>query len=273
MRAILAMTKTYLLLAVRIRTAFMFSFVYPFAYLVLYLTAFGSHVPAAQLIGPLLAFTVLSRALFGIGTQFSMMREREILKRYWLAPITPFQILISRLIGNYLLLMIVLVAQIAIAMIIFRLPLLASPVELFVFLSIGVIGVCAIGLLVPSVANTTQEGQIMNQCLFFLCLLLSGSVLPFLALPTWVREGAMTAPPAVLTLGLSRLFSGHPPANAMLSLGLDLVVCAVTCVAIAAALFRWDRNQVVTTPQRAYAAVSLLPLLAFSVALAYFKVI
>lgn len=260
MRPILTMTWTYLVLATRIKSAFLFSFVYPFAYLFLYFVLFGSRISGVQIIGPLMAFTVLSRALFGVSSQFTMMRERDILKRYWLAPIAPVQIIVSRLIGNYFLLMLILLAQLALAVLLFHMPLRAPLGEIVVYMSCAVFAVCAIGLLVPSVVNTVQEGQILNQTLFFLFIVVAGATLPLSYFPKIFQQIATILPPAVMTVGFNRMFVHGAHLADVWPLAGDLIVTAATCVAIAAHAFRWDRNQRVTKAQRVKVVAALSPL-------------
>ncbi|MHB8733739.1 MAG: ABC transporter permease [Terriglobales bacterium] len=263
MKAILKMTWMHVKLSYRIKIAFFFTFIFPMAFFFLYCGIFAKSDPngVAILMSPLISLSIISSSLFGLSVQLVVMRERDMLRRYHLAPITAMQMVTSRLLGNYLLFIPVVALQFLLAVWLYHMPLHGSLFGLWLVFTLGYLALGGIGLVVAGVVNTMQEAQVVNQILFFALLFLSGSAVPLFALPKVIQHIALFLPPTLMILASEgMLVSGqslgqHYPE--LLGLGLTLVAS----LGLAVGLFRWEKEEKATTRGRWQATLAMLPLL------------
>jgi ABC-2 type transport system permease protein len=263
MKAVLKMMWMNIKLAWRIKIAFFFTFVFPLGFFFIYgsLFAHGSPVMVAGMMAPLISLSVISSALFGLGIQLVVMRERDVLRRYHLSPVTALQMVLARLLGNYALFMPVVVLQFVLAVGIYHMPLQGSLWGLFVDFTLGYLAVGAIGMVIAGAFNTVQEAQVVTQIIFFALLFLSGTTVPLAMLPHLVQRLAPFLPPTLMIVaGQGLMLMGDP-----LALHWPEMVCLVLTFAaalwLAVALFRWEKDAPVTRRNRLQALLALAPLL------------
>jgi len=253
-------------LALRNRAFIFFSLVMPLAFLFLYLGIFGKGNPAAvsYLLGPVLALTVMG-SFWGLSVQLVMFREQGILRRFRLAPLGPGAMLASSIASNYLLTLPTVVLEFALARWMFHLDRWGNLWALWVLITLGTVTFAAFGLIVASVTNTMQETQVINNAIWFVFLFLSGATFPLPFLPGWIQRMAVFLPPTYLVIGLQRaLVRGV----ALRHLGAEIAALAggsVVAFLISMQLFRWEPEQKVTGPAKAWAAATVIPFLLLGV--------
>lgn len=260
MKAILVMMWFYLKLGYRIRVAFFFTVIFSMAFFFLYAIIFaGSNGERLSLfMGPLITFLLVSNALFGFGGQLVTMREMDILRSYRVAPVSAWQLLISRLFGSYLLLLPVLVAQFVLAVWLFNMPLKGSVVNIFVVLTVGNFALLGVGMLVPSVVDTMQSAQVLNQILFIVLVFLSGATIPLAVMPHAIQRIALFLPSTSLVIAFQGIMVKgdsiwtHWPEMAFLFLTF------VIAVSLGTRLFRWDKKEHATARAKLQGALILL---------------
>lgn len=64
----------------------------------------------------------------------------------------------------------------------------------FFLVTLGIVTFAALGLIIASVTNSTQETQVINQILWSAFLFLSGATLPLPMLPIWLQRFALFLP-------------------------------------------------------------------------------
>src|SRR5437899_10318034 len=163
-----------MLLALRNRAFLFFSLVMPLAFLFLYLGIFGRGNPAeaTYLMGPVLGLTVMG-SFWGLSIQLVTFREQGILRRFRVAPVCPGAMLASSILSNYILTLPTVAIEFALARRIFHMQGWGNLGGVFFLITLGIVTFAALGLIIASVTNSTQETQVINQILWSAFLLLS----------------------------------------------------------------------------------------------------
>ncbi len=251
------------LLSYRVKIAFFFTFIFPMMFFFLYFSIFakGNPVVVEALMGPLISFNVISNALFGLSVQLVAMRERDMLRRYHLAPLRPVEMVGSRLLSNYLLFLPVVVLQYALAVWIYGMPVEGSLLALWLVVTLGYLALGSVGLVVAGIVDTVQEATVWNQILFFALLFLTGTTLPLVSLTHTLQQLALFMPPTLMILGSAGIMLGRQGLLQNLPIIVGLALITVSCLGLGVALFRWEKEQKTTRRGRLQAALALVPIL------------
>ncbi len=270
MRSIIKMTWMQVKLSARVRIAFFFTFIFPMVFFFVYFGLFARSQPevVAMLFGPLISFVVISSALFGLSVQLVVMRERDMLRRYHLAPITAGEMVISRLLGNYFLFLPVIVLQYVLAVWIYHMPIKGSVFGLWLLFTLGYLALSGIGLVVAGIVNTMQDAQVFNQILFFILMFLSGTTIPLYELPKFIQHIALIFPPTLMIVASEGMMQGQPLMRHWPEF-IGLTLTMVTSLGVAIALFRWEKEEKATRRSRLQALLALIPLLVMGLWLNY----
>lgn len=271
MTTILKMAWMNVLLSYRVKIAFFFTFVFPMMFFFIYFSLFAKGNPqtVAALMGPLISFSVISNALFGLSVQLVTMRERDMLRRYHLAPITPAQMVGSRLLSNYLLFIPLVALQYLLAVWWYHMPVHGSLWALWLVFSLGYLALGAIGLVVAGIVDTVQEATVWNQILFFALLFLTGTTLPLISLPGFIQHLALFMPPTLMILGSAGIMLGGQGLLQNWQVIIGLLLITISSLGLGVALFRWEKEEKTTRRQRLRAALALVPLLLVGIWLNY----
>jgi len=250
-------------LVMRTRVALFFTFLFPLIFLFVYGAVFAHGDPAvvAYLFGPVVTITVMGSAFWGLGLQSVTQRERGSLRRYRLAPVGSGAIVGSSLLANYLL-QLPTVALLAIcAVVFFHMRFTVGWRALFILASVGAYTFAGFGLTIASVANTMQEAQVYNNLIWFPLLFLSGATFPLPMLPHWVQRVAIFLPATHLVTAFQGVMSGARPLSAYTPQLLALVVSGTVGLLFAWKLFRWDKEDKISTSNKVLSLVLIIPFL------------
>jgi ABC-2 type transport system permease protein len=252
-----------LLLLVRVPLSLFFNMILPLAFFGFYAGFLGSaRGPAASaLIVRLITLGALSNGLFGLSINLVVMRERDILRRYHLTPISASHVVASRLIANYLMFLIVAALELGVAKALFSVQIGEVLPQLLLLLSLGYLAVAGIGFIIASIVNTAGEAQVCNQIAFFGLLFLSGIAVPLAVLPRIFQALAGFVPSALMIVGADEiLLHPHSPLASWPEM-LCLAVTSVVTFSVATLMFRWEKEAKVTGRERLRTAVVLIPLI------------
>jgi len=242
----------------RIRVAAFFSIAMPLTMFFIYTYVFGQGnaqvVPS--IIGPLIVLTITGSSLYGIGMQLVTMREEGSLRPYQMTPVKPIHLLLSRLITNYIILLLVISIQLILAFALFHVTP-ASYALLFITISIGAVSICSIGLLIASLVKSTEEANIINQLTFFAILFLCGLTIPLNSLPKVLREIGLFLPPTHLTIMISMLLE-HRPFGLRQAVEFAGMIFSGIC-------FFWDKTSEIHKNHRNIAIISMIPYIFFGI--------
>jgi len=263
MRSYWAHIRIHLKLTFRDRLVVFFNYVFPLLFFFIFAQVFGSSRSAAftQVVSMVLIIGVLGNGFFGAGIRAIQDRELNILRRYKVAPITPTPLLLASIITGWVNYLPMALLVLGLSHFGFGMAFPANWISLLAFLSLGIICFRAIGLMIASVVNSAQEGQILIQLFYFPMLLLSGATLPFELLPAWAQRVAQFLPASYLCLGLQGiLLRGENLAeNWQAVLALAITTLAATFLSVK--LFRWEKEERIRGTAKLWLLAGLLPFL------------
>jgi len=262
LRNIWILTETRMRLAMRNRAFMFFSLVMPLAFLFVFAGLFGRGDPhmTGYLFPSVLALTVMG-SFWGLSMQLVLFREQGILRRFRLAPVGPFAMLVSSVITNYVLMLPTLVIEFALVRWVWHVPSFGNLWGVFVVLSLGTATFAAFGLIVASVTNSMQETQVINNAIWFLFLFFSGATFPIVFFPGWLQRFSVFLPATHLVIGLQYTFIG---AASLFRIGPELVALVagmVMALYVSTKLFRWEPEEKIERRAKFAAVAVVIPFL------------
>ena len=192
-----------------------------------------------QSMGALCAVSICAGGLMGLPIVVSEYRERKILKRFRVTPISPVMLLGVEF-------TIYVLYSLASALLLFPTAMLfwgvTLPGNLLAFAGswlLTVVSTLSIGMLVGGLAKNAKMASVIASVLYFPMLIFSGTTLPFEIMPEFMQKVVAIFP---LTHGIQLMKAtslGLPIDNLWLPL---VVMGAVTvlCTAIAVKCFKWE---------------------------------
>ncbi|GEM_PF-42322 len=260
MNAWLTLTTIHLKLTLRDRQALFWNYLFPLFFLFVFLSIFGRGGPRSTgiMTAGLLCISTMAVGFFGLNIGLVTARERNILRRYRLAPIHPWLILSSEVATNFLTALSSLIIQLMLAKTVYRLKIAGSLWALLVMLSVGVLAFLALGLIIASVAENTKVAPVMANLLFFPLMFLGGAAIPLEMLPPLMQKISRWLPSTYLVDGLRRIIVDGVGLSANLG---NLIVLGLTfgvALIIATQLFRWEPAEPLPWSKKALATTVIL---------------
>jgi ABC-2 type transport system permease protein len=254
-------------LVMRTKVALFFTFLFPLVFLFAYagLIAHGKPEVVAYMFGPVVTLNIMGSGFFGLGIQSVMQRERGSLRRYRLAPLGPRTILLSNLLANYLLQLPTLGLLLFCAVAFFHMPMKIGWATLLILVTVGTFAFAGFGLTIASVANTMQEAQVYNNIVWFALLFLSGVTFPLPMLPRSIQRLAMFFPSTYLVSMFQSTTAQAEPLLKHWPEMLVLVISGFFGLLFAMKLFRWEKEERISTRAKLWSGVFVLPFLVMGV--------
>jgi ABC-2 type transport system permease protein len=249
-------------LALRNRAFIFFSLIFPMIFLFLFLGLFArSNVAAVPyMLASVLAITVMG-SFWGLSIQLVTFREQGILRRFRVAPVGPGAMLASSILSNYILTLPTVAIEFALARRVFHMNQWGNLGGVFLLVTLGIITFAALGLIIASVTNSTQETQVINQILWSAFLFLSGATLPLPMLPIWLQRFALFLPATYLVTGLERVMVARVGVTQIGAEIIALAVSAAMAFFLSQQLFRWEPEAKVGSRAKALAVATIVPFL------------
>ncbi len=261
MRATLALTMVRLKLLVRNRSAIFFAIIFPILFLFIYgfLFAKGNSRQVHFLMGPVVVLTILGSGFWGVGLQIVFFREKNILRRFRPAPVGAGPLLISGLFANWVVQILLIIAEFVIARLVFHIPWPAGPVNLFIIGSLGLFAFAGIGMVVASIANTMQETQVICNLLWFAMMFLSGATAPLAQLPEVIRHVALFLPSFYLVYAMQAILFRSASLLGMIPEIIAMVITFGAGYLVSFKMFRWDQQMRLSWRTKAWALPAVVP--------------
>jgi len=258
------LTKVRLLLAMRNRAFFFFSFVMPMIFL-FGAASFLRHGPRQFIpyaLGAVLTTTVMG-SFWGLSVQLVSFREQGILRRFRIAPVGAGPMLASGIISNYFMSIPVIVFEILVVRFAFGVRTWGNLWAVFVLITIGSATFSALGLIIASVTNTMQETQMINNLVWMSFLFLSGATIPIVAFPGWLQHLALFIPAQYLATGLESSTTNFVTLSELLEDVLALALGLLVAFEISRRLFRWEPEAKAPRRAKLWVIVAIIPFLVF----------
>ena len=181
---------------------------------------------------------ICSAGVMGLPLALSSYRERKILKRYQVTPISPIQLLLAHLFFCFTLSLVSMLLIFTLLTVVFNFHYQGSwavfiPAYLLVMLAVH-----AIGLIIASLSPSEKATGAINSAVFFPMFFLSGATVPFEILPNGLQKIAGVLP---LTQGIKLLkaITFQEQAQIMPIVAL-LIIITLAGTAIAVRFFKWE---------------------------------
>ncbi|MBV9306327.1 MAG: amidohydrolase family protein [Acidobacteriaceae bacterium] len=268
MKPYIAQIKSNLRLTARDRAVLFFSVLFPLMFFFIFAQSFDASKSSgamAQVIASVLIIGVLGSGFFGAGIRTVQDRETNILRRFKVAPITPLPIIVSSLVSGLVNFLPVLFLVLIFSRVLYHSPVPSNLLSLIVFVSIGILSFRAMGMIVASVVNSAQEGNVLVQLLYLPMLLLSGATYPVSAMPVWLQTVAQFLPATYLYQGISSILIGGESLWANLFALVALVIAMSVSLFIGVKLFRWEKEEKIQGKAKLWILAVLAPFLILGV--------
>lgn len=264
----LGLLKSQMQLAFRERIVIFFNYVFPLIFFFMFgelMDARKGTGTAQYMLSIVLSIGILGNGLFGIGLRAVQDREKGILKRLHLAPITAAPVLFATLVSGLLVYLPAAILTVMLAHWVYHMPLPGNWGSLLLFLSVANLAFRSLGMIVASVVNTMNEAQILVQILYFPMMFLSGTTFPLQALPNWLQGVSRFIPATYMTSGLKGILQNGESAAANARSIAALLTTVVIGFLLSYNLFRWDKDDRVSGRAKVWVVAVLAPFLLLGV--------
>jgi ABC-2 type transport system permease protein len=234
--------RTTLILNSRNPQALIMGYAIPVFFLVAFGIMMGTDVQGlTRSMGRLMTISALGGACFGLPIAMVSERDRGVWRRYRLTPLGSGWFVLGTALARYALICSSAVLQYGLAMIFYKVPFPAHPVELLLAFTCASFAFIGIGLIIASIANSIGSVQALGQSLFLPMILIGGVGVPIHILPPWARD---------VSLFLPGRWAADTIRNALVPEGLErslfnlvaLIVIGSAATAVGWKLFRWESS-------------------------------
>ena len=247
MRAFAVLLKNELKLNIRNMNMVIFAVILPLIVLAILGFLYGIS-PAAegagftfleQSIGALCAISICAGGMMGLPLVVSEYRERKILKRFKVTPISPVMLLTVEFLIYVIYSVISLATLIPVAMLFWKVGVHGSWLAFIGSWLLTMVSTLSIGMMVGGIAKNAKTASVIACILYFPMLIFSGATLPFEVMPKGMQTVVQLFP---MTQGIQLMkaaFLGTPLSNVWLPV---LVMLSVTiiCSGVAIKCFKWE---------------------------------
>lgn len=192
-----------------------------------------------QSMGAMCAISICAGGLMGLPIVVSEYRERKILKRFHVTPISPVMLLGVEFMIYVIYALISMLTLIPTAMLLWGVTFHGNLPAFIGSWMLTVISILSIGMLVGGIAKNAKIASVIASALYFPMLIFSGTTLPFEVMPDFLRKIVMVFP---LTHGIQLMKAtslGLSIDNLWLSI-LIMVSVTIVCMGIAVKCFKWE---------------------------------
>ncbi|MCI8609430.1 MAG: ABC transporter permease [Firmicutes bacterium] len=247
MKAFYTLLKNELKLNIRNMNMVIFAIILPLVALVILGFLYGTN-PAAdetdytfleQSFGALCAISVCAGGLMGLPLVVAEYRERKILKRFQVTPISPGMLLAVEFLIYVLYALVSLITLLLISGLAWGVHLRGSWVGFAGSWLLTVLSTLSIGMMVGGIAKNAKSASVIACVLYFPMLIFSGATLPFEVMPEMMQKVISMLP---MTQGIQLMKSAFLGLAAE-PLGLPIIVMlclTLVCSGIAIKCFKWE---------------------------------
>ncbi|SCJ81601.1 ABC-type uncharacterized transport system%2C permease component [uncultured Eubacterium sp.] len=192
-----------------------------------------------QSFGALTTISICAGGVMGLPLVVSDYRDKGILKRFQVTPISPLLILSVQVVIYTLYALISLLLLYLCAAIFFDFHFQGSLLEFLVYYLLVALSMFSIGIMVGGVAPNTKTASIVASVLYFPMLVFSGATLPYEIMPAALQKVASLMP---LTQGIKLLKNASLdlPADNIFIPALTMSAVALVCIGISLKFFKWE---------------------------------
>ncbi len=247
MKSFATLFKNELKLNIRNMNMVIFAVIMPVVILVVLGLIYGTK-PAAdgvtytfleQSFGALCSISMYAGGLMGLPLVVSEYRERKILKRFQVTPVSPLKLLMVEFLIYVVYCIISVITLLIVEMLFWKVEIGGSLPVFFDSWLLTMVSTLSIGIMVGGIAKNSKSASVIACILYFPMLIFSGATLPCEVMPTAMQKIVSITP---MTQGIKLMkltFLGLPTTNTWLPIAVMAFV-TVICTAIAVKFFKWE---------------------------------
>lgn len=247
MKTFSTMLKTELKLSLRGMDMFIFALCMPVVMVIILGIIYGNK-PAfdgaqytflEQSFGAVSTIAICAGGVMGLPLVISDYRNKKILKRFKVTPISPALILMVQVTIYMLYSIVSLILVYAVAALFFQFHFAGSMLQFLGAYFLVMLSMFSIGMMVGGVSPDMKTASVIASILYFPMLIFSGATLPYEVMPSALQKAANFLP---LTQGIKLLKAaslGLSTKNVMFSIIVITVLSAV-CIIISIGFFKWE---------------------------------
>ena len=247
MKSFTTLLKNELKLNIRNMNMVIFAVIMPLVVLVILGFIYGTK-PAAdgtaytfmeQSFGALCCISVCAGGLMGLPLVVSEYRERKILKRFQVTPVSPTKLLVVEFMIYVIYCIISMLTLFPVAMLFWKIKIHGSFLLFIGSWLLTMVSTLSIGLLVGGIAKNMKTASVIACILYFPMLIFSGTTLPFEVMPVAMQKVIRVFP---MTQGIQLMkatFLGLPIENALLPV-VTMGAVTLICFGISIKYFKWE---------------------------------
>ncbi len=247
MKSFVTLFKNELKLNIRNMNMIIFAVIMPLVVLIILGIIYGTK-PAAdgaeytfleQSFGALCTISICAGGLMGLPLVVAEYRERKILKRFQVTPVSPLKLLLVELSIYVVYCIVSMITLIPAAMLIWNVRIKGSLIAFLGSWLLTMISTLSIGMMVGGVAKNSKSASVIACILYFPMLIFSGTTLPFEVMPPAMKRIVSVFP---LTQGIELMksaFLGLTIDNVWVPIAIMSAV-TVVCTGIAVKFFKWE---------------------------------
>lgn len=247
MKAFRAMVKSEFKISMRSMDMMIFGVIMPIVVMIILGVIYGSK-PAfegasytflTQSFGAVASIGICATGAMALPLEVSDYRNKKILKRFKVTPISPAMILFVRVVINAIIAIFSLILVSLIAVIFFGFRMEGSILSFLGAYFLVMLSIYSIGMMVAAVAPNIKAANLLCCVIYFPMLIFSGATLPYEVMPTGLQKIAEIMP---LTQGIKLLKAttlGLPIDSVLLPI-IVMVALAIVCITVSIRFFRWE---------------------------------
>ena len=192
-----------------------------------------------QSFGAVSTIAICAGGLMGLPIMISEYRERKILKRFQVTPVSPGLLLFVHLVIYILYSLVSVVILWIVAKLAWKVHIHGSLFTFMVGWLLVLLSMFSIGMLVGGVAKNSKSASIIASVLYFPMLVFSGATLPYEVMPVPMQKVVDFMP---LTQGIKVLKAatlGIEVESTLIPV-IVMVIIAIVCIACSIKYFRWE---------------------------------
>lgn len=247
MKSFLTLFKNELKLNIRNMNMVIFAVIMPLVVLIIFGFIYGTKNAAEgvtytfieQSFGAFCTISICAGGLMGLPLVVSEYRERKILKRFQVTPVSPLKLLIVEFTIYVVYCLVSMLTLIPTAMLLWNVRISGSCFAFFGSWLLTMVSTLSIGMMVGGVAKNSKIASVIACILYFPMLIFSGATLPFEVMPAFIQKIVSIFP---MTQGIQLMkstFLGLSIENVWVPITV-MVAVTVVCAAIAVIFFKWE---------------------------------
>lgn len=192
-----------------------------------------------QSFGALCTISICAGGLMGLPLVVSEYRERKILKRFQVTPVSPVRLLAVEFTIYVLYCIVSMVTLMVAGTIFWNIRIYGSWTGFLGSWLLTMVSTLSIGIMVGGIAKNTKTASVIASVLYFPMLIFSGATLPFEVMPDFMQKIVSIFP---MTQGIQLMKAAFLDLSVENS-GLTIIgmgVVTIVCFSIAIRFFRWE---------------------------------